>query len=105
MIKQILKGLFKKKPKKVNKVAKKISPKKGAYAKLDAPPPQGLSHLKIGQPVVFTPDTVLIEVEDKRKGKFFRVVTNWVEVKDEAPHGCIVSFTQEEFNNLKYKKT
>ena len=97
-------NLFKKKPKATNKVMEKISPKKGAWATLDQPPPQGLLRLDIGQPVVFTEDTVLIEVKDKRKGKYFRVVTNWIEIKNEAPHGCIVSFTEKEFKNLKYKR-
>ena len=103
-MKNPFKNLFKKKPKATNKVMEKISPKRGAWATMDTPPPEGLSYLEIGQPVSFTEDSVLIEVKDKRKGKYFRVVTNWIEKKDEAPHGCIVSFTEKEFKNLKYKR-
>ena len=103
-MKNLFKNLFKKKPKATNRILTKISPPKGAWATLDTPPPQGLSYLEIGQPVSFAPASVLIEVKDKRKGRFFRVVTNYIELKDEAPHGCIVSFTEKEFSNLKYKK-
>ena len=103
-----LKRWFKKPKPKQNKVNLKISFKQAVSARLEKAPPEGLFCLELNQPVTILKEVVLIYCNSDKEKVFFRVLTNFIAIKNQAPDGAIISFTVEQWDlftkQKKYKK-